>query len=247
VAGAIGGESRRAELARLGLQLGIAAAVFQGIVHLVDVGLLGNRYASLNADKEFNIFSWASASATFAAGVMVLLVAFLRRDRTLSLLGLILWFFSLDDMLSFHEAAAHLIRTHVGLPERDVRLIWPALFFPLLAVAAVLLWRLAATFEPRVQRVVFWGLALLVLAVFLEIGSTLLVHGDNPHGTAYAIEVVFEEGSELAAWIAIAAAVAAEALRDAATTLAAISRADGAGNGAGRRETPASAPPVALR
>jgi hypothetical protein len=212
-------------LARLGLRLGVAAAILQGVVHLVDVGTLDNRYTSLNADAEGNVFSWASSSATFAAGLMVLVLAFVRRDRVmLPALAAILWFFSLDDMIVLHENAAHVIRLHAGLPERDVRLIWPALYLPLLVVAVASLWRLAATVEPRLRDAILRGLGLLAFAVILEMGSTALVHSDAPGGATYAIEVVLEEGAELAGWAALAGAIGGAAFADAAGMLDALFR-----------------------
>ena len=73
---------------------------------------------------------------------------------------------------------------------------------------------MASALSERARRLVHGGLALLVLAVALEMASILLVNvGLYRPSTVYELEVTAEEGAELAGWLLIALGMAAMVLR----------------------------------
>lgn len=205
---------RRAEavdtVLRLGLTAAVAAFVLQSAVHVTNV-LLDRRFDLLDADTDHGVFAWASAAATAAAAVLAFVLASRLRRRDYVLLGVALAVFALDDLLAVHERIGELDDT-LGLPERIQlqRLVWIIVLLPLLAAAAILLWRIAAEAPPRAGEVVRAGLALLVLAVAAEAVTPVLFNFDwGQDSIPYESEVVFEEGAELAGWILVVTGLAA--------------------------------------
>jgi hypothetical protein len=81
---------------------------------------------------------------------------------------------------------------------------------PLLALAAVLLWRAAAEAGGRTGNVVRAGLVLLVAAVAFEAATPVLFQFDwGQNSIPYETEVVVEEGCELSGWILVASGLGA--------------------------------------
>lgn len=195
---------------RAGLIAAPATFALQGVLHLANLGL-DRRFSLLDADSDFSAFAWTSSATTAAAAFAALLLAALLSRRSLALLGLVLAFFSLDDIVALHERVGTLDE-RLDLPEKLQlqRLVWVIVFMPLLAVAAVLLWRSAADAGGRTGDVVRAGLVLLVAAVAFEAATPVLFHFDwGQNSIPYETEVVFEEGCEVAGWILVASGLGA--------------------------------------
>jgi hypothetical protein len=205
---------RRAEtvdtVLHVGLVAAVAAFVVQGAVHVTNV-VLDRRFELLDADSDYGLFAWASAALTGLAAVLAFLLASRLGRREYVLLGIALAVFALDDLIAVHERIGELDDS-LGLPERIQlqRLVWIVVLLPLLAAAAILLWRLAREAPRRTGDVVRAGLALLMLAILAEATTPALFQFDwGQDSIPYETEVVFEEGAELAGWILVATGLAA--------------------------------------
>jgi len=199
---------------RLGLAMALVAVLIQTTAELTNYFVFDMGVWSFDADADDNGFAWASSVAQFAPAFTCLLLALTGwwSTRRLVALSLILAFFSLDDIARFHENLGSAVREHIfGLETGFGRLIWPIVFFPLLAAAFILLWQFGERAGERAGRFVRVGLLMLVLATFAEAGSSVLHVGDaDAEGRLPdVLEVSIEEGLELAAWILIASAATA--------------------------------------
>jgi hypothetical protein len=196
------------------VQVGVVAAVVaflvQGAIHVTNVAL-DRRFRLFDADSDYGVFAVATALITALAAVLAFVLA-RRLDRgEFGLLGVALAVFALDDLVAVHERIGELDDA-LGLPERVQlqRLVWIVVLLPLLAGAAILLWRLAREAPKRAGDVVRAGVALLVLAVLAEALTPILFNFDwGQDSVPYELEVVFEEGAELAGWILVATGMAA--------------------------------------
>jgi hypothetical protein len=208
-------ESRRLteRILRIGATVAVAGVVVQVVAQLVNYFVFDVQVWNLDVDADTNAFAWASSVAQFAAAFVCVLLAAVGwwSPRRLLALAAILAFFSLDDIARYHENLGSAVREDVvGAESGYGRLIWPIVFFPLLAAAFVLLWRLAERVYERSARFVELGLAMLVLAVLAEAASTVFHVGSDAEGTLPdVLEVAVEESLELAAWVLIAAALTA--------------------------------------
>ena len=90
-------------------------------------------------------------------------------------------------------------------------MIWPAIFFPLLLVAFVLLVDFVRDAPRRVRRTAYVGLGLLVFSVLAEITSAFLRREYGNGSWQFEVEVALEEGAEVAGWLLIAFALASVA------------------------------------
>jgi hypothetical protein len=188
----------------VGIAVLVAGVLIQAASGLIGVLALEDRYTQLNPDREGNAFSWASASATFVAGFVAILLGLAgSHGRRLLALGAILVFFSLDDTVRIHETGTYQVMEKITGIEH--RLLWPMLWLPLLATAFLVLWTTARRATASAGRMIRLALGLLVAAVFLEVSALPIApEGDVIAGWPYALEVVVEEGAELAAWILVA-------------------------------------------
>jgi hypothetical protein len=191
------------------LRAGIAVVAAQTILHLTNA-LLDYRVWNFHADVDGNAISWVSSVITFtaalaAAGVAVTIPS---ARRGALALAAVLAFFSLDDVVGFHEQ----IGVHVrgDLASGWGRLLWPAIFFPLLAFAFLMLLRLSRDAPRRAGKAIRAGLALLVFAVAAEAAwSSWFLAGGETETWPDTLEVVIEEGAELFAWFLVAGGLAA--------------------------------------
>lgn len=167
----------------------------------------------LLADSDDSVFAWASIVATFAAALGALLLSFVddERRRLLRFVAAAAAFLSLDDFVQIHERLGELAdEAENEASWEPARLLWPVIFFPLLGVLFLALWRLAERLARRAGRFVLVGLALLAAAVVLELASAGILRAGYDRGTTlYELEVVAEEGAELAGWILLAGALLA--------------------------------------
>jgi hypothetical protein len=201
---------------RIGTQVAIAAVAVQSLAHLGNVFAADGDIDGLNVENDINLFAWASSMAIFTAALAALALAALLpalRGRLL-VLGAILVFFSVDDVATIHERLGTFVRRDVlDLPSGYGRLVWPAMFLPLLAAVFLILWDLSRRFPTAAGSALRLGLGLLVAAVALEIVSApFYIEGGSGTSVFGALEVVVEEGLELGAWVLIASALTGVAL-----------------------------------
>jgi hypothetical protein len=198
---------------RVGVWVAVLAVIVQTTAHLGNEFLLDDRVEGLDADVEGNTFTWASSVATFTVAWAAALhaAAFERQRREFSMLaGLALWF-SLDDVAIIHERVAlELGEDILGLPDYLAVRLWLILYLPLLLLAAVVLWRIAREAEPPVERVMRFGLGLLIASIPIEIvGAATRKLAEEGTDVPETLRVALEEGLELGGWILLAAGLTA--------------------------------------
>jgi hypothetical protein len=193
-------------LVSTGYALALLAVGIQSVAHVANGAFFDDDIQAFNADDDASVFAWASSAVTFVAGFLVFLLWLLLSGHgRLLLVAAVLAFFSLDDMTRIHERVGTAVRSDVfGLPDESSRLLWPALFFPLLAVAFGVLWGLARDAPGRAGSTVRIGLLLLAAGVAAEVVTAPLYIFDEATGWPGRTEVVVEEGAELAGWILVA-------------------------------------------
>jgi hypothetical protein len=202
----------------------VAGVVVQTLVDVAGVWAFDREHEILLADSDDSLFAWASIVATFAAAVGALLLSLARPGRSLLwFIAVAAAFLSLDDFVRIHERLGDLADRAESLEAWEpARLLWPMLFFPLLGALFLALWRVAGRLPRRPGRFLLVGLLLLTGAVALELVSAGVLRAGYDRGTVpYELEVIAEEGAELAGWILVAggllAAFALDAGRDEAT------------------------------
>jgi hypothetical protein len=186
------------------LVAGFGAATL-ALTHLLDFGLFGFSIHALNADADSSLWGWAGVAAETAAGVGAVQLALLSKGRwrSLAVLAVLVIFLSSDDFLLLHERASNLGEL-LPVPHAG-RFVWPVLFAPLLGTVAVLLWRLSGDAPGGGKGLLRVGLAGLVVALGLEMGSPVLFAlGFEHHTWPYEIEVAIEEALEFGSWLLIA-------------------------------------------
>jgi hypothetical protein len=214
---AVGRRREPAEpIVRAGVLLAVAAAALQTAAYLANAYLLDWGIQNLDADSDGNTFTWATTVTTFTAAQCAVVLGFLSYAplRTMLALGAILAFLSLDDLARLHEHAGGHLASTLDLHRSASKLIWPTVMLPLIAVAAVILFRLGRRAAGPAGRAVVVGLALLTAAVLAEILSAPISNDVGEYPTPlYVAEVAFEEAAELTGWILIAAGLCALAWR----------------------------------
>lgn len=195
----------------LGTWLAVLAFCVQGVAHLV---VYRTTISAVNVDAEAGVWAWAGSSATFAAAVGVLLLIVVRPVATkpLVVLAVVLAYFSLDDAMSLHERIVHRHVHSLGPIDDAAGIVWPVVYLPLLVAAFGLLWTLASFFTERAGRFVRGGLWMLVAAVLTEFVAVAITQASGHDTFLYHLEVVVEEGLELAGWVVVATGVIASAL-----------------------------------
>jgi hypothetical protein len=192
------------------LMLAAVAVAVQAVVDLFDLWALEREVELLLADSDVSVFSWVSVVATAWAALGAGLLSLVDRARRKLLLfvAAIAAYLSLDDQLGLHERLGDLADRAEGLAGWEpARVLWPILYLPLLAALFAALWKLAETLPRRASRFVLAGLVLLGAAVLLELLSAGIIRAGFDRGSVlYELEVLLEEGAELAGWILIAGA-----------------------------------------
>lgn len=195
-------------IVRVGVWVAVVGFAAQGIADIVGFIWFDGTVGQLSADAEPTIWSWASSTATACAALAagLLAVAHGGRRRTYLFLAATLAFFSADDMLQIHER----LNANLGGADETTRIVWPVVYLPLLIASFLLLWRCAAHACGPASRSIRLGLLMLVAAVGCEVVSFGMVQIELDRGTfAYELEVIVEEGLELAGWILIASGLMA--------------------------------------
>jgi hypothetical protein len=193
------------------LVLAVAGVAVQTAVDLFDFWALDREVEALLVDSDLGVFAWASVVATFGVALGAFLLSLVTPERR-SLLWLVVAvaaFLSLDDQVGIHERLGNLADRAESLARWEpARLLWPALYLPLLAALALALAAVARELPRPARRFVLAGLVLLAAAVALEVLSAGVIRAGHDRGSLlYELEVVLEEGAELAGWILIAGAL----------------------------------------
>jgi hypothetical protein len=209
-------EAAADRLLSAGLVLAFAALVVQTLVHVANDRFFGTR-ALFDANDDASAFTWLSVAAEAAAAVAIAIYAASGRvRRRFLLLAGAIAFLSLDDEVALHERLAVVVRKDfLGFPEDWVnRVVWPAVYLPILAATFLLLWELSQRAHPAARKWLRIGLALLVAGIALEVLTAPLPTTREDGGWPYTIETAVEEGVEFLGWAVIAsAAVSVAALR----------------------------------
>jgi hypothetical protein len=199
-----------------GLVLGFAALLAQTVIHVANDRFLGTKVL-FDANDDASAFTWLSVTAEAAASTAIAVYAASGRVRRRFLvLAAALAFLSLDDEVALHERTAVVVRRDfLGLPDDWInRVVWPAIYLPILAAAFILLWDLSQRAYPAARKWLRVGLGLLVAGVALEVLTAPLPTTREDGGWPYTIETAIEEGVEFLGWAVIAsAAVAVAAVR----------------------------------
>lgn len=207
-------EETARRLVAVAVAFALAAAGVQTALGLVNGIALDHRYRLLDPDREFTMFSWGSAVATFAAAFVVLVLASVeRRERgRLVVLAAVLSFVSLSDLVIIHEPLTRRLFVNVfGLPLGLGARMSSVLLFPLLAAGLVLLLLQARRAPRSAALAIVAGLGCLAAAVGLELlngalSALGLITFRQPLDVVFATA---EEGLELAGWILVAGGLAA--------------------------------------
>jgi hypothetical protein len=192
----------------------VVAATVQGLAHVIGAAAFDHSVGLIDADHDHSAFGWCSEVATFAGvpGTLILAALIPRRRRLFLGVAAALCFLSLDDAVFIHERVGEL-DDDLGLGSSGGRLVWPALYLPLLATAVAVLLAAARESFPRAGRTLRTGLALLGTALALEASSYVRVRLNvGFREWPFVIQIVAEEGAELAGWILIAGALTAGAV-----------------------------------
>jgi hypothetical protein len=174
-------------LVRTALAVAAVLVAAEALGHLLDFGVWGLRIQALNADAENGMGPWIASLAIFVAAGAATVRALGARRRDFAALAAILGFLAIGGRLDLRSSVPH----------------WMLLYAPLLAAAAVLVWRLVP--EP-IARI---GLAALALSLVIHVaGPPLLARlGWGPASWAYQVKIAIKEGTELAGWTLVAAAL----------------------------------------
>ena len=189
----------------IGVGIAVAGVALQTIT--THLAVFRSTIGLFNADDEGSLWNWAGAGATLAAAVALLVLIALRPVGAVPFraLAAIATYMSLDDAIGLHERAVHKHVHSLGPIQKGARVIWPVFYLPLLAAAFVLIWTLGAVIPRPSGRLLRIGLFMLVAAVAAEeIAAVIVQEGQGHLSIPYNLEVVIEEGLELAGWMIIA-------------------------------------------
>lgn len=200
------GESLR-RIVRFTVMLAGAAFLSLLVVHMVNQLAWDDPRVPLDADEDRSGWSWASVAAEAVAGAfLALLATTVVSSKGIKFAAAVMIFLSLDDFIRIHEN----IGSMVTLFPHSVRLLWPMIYFPLLAALMIVLWRICEGRAVEVRLLTRSGLLMLAVAVVLEVFTVVLFAADQGHRSYfYELEVGLEEGLELAGWLLIAGGMAA--------------------------------------
>jgi hypothetical protein len=177
--------------------LGISIVVLaQTTAQLIDYGLLDLKLEIINSNGDGGLFGIVGILALVLAAVATWAAVprLPRARRTLIMLAPLLTFLAIDKGLRIHDDVPH----------------WLVLYLPLLAVALLLLLRLARQTSLDAGRLIVSALALLVVAFVLhQFGDSALgrLH-TSPTGWLYQVKGATKHGAELAGWLLVGLGVA---------------------------------------
>ena len=209
-----------------GVLLALLAVTVQTALYMADIYAFDRRVRTFDIDSEGGFPAWAASIATFSTGFAALLLSFVESSRRLRLLALAgaVTFLSLDESLIIHERLGLAVTEALNLSDKYLRVAWPAVYLPLLAAVAALVFQLARTSTDPARRLLVIGLVVLAGAVGLEIAGLALDLIPGTRGWLYTAQIALEEGAELAGWILLTTGLAVRLLNQSATQVTAIPR-----------------------
>ena len=110
-----------------------------------------------------------------------------------------------------HERLGIAVTDALDLSDKYLRVASPAVYLPLLALVAALVFQLARTSTDPARRLLAMGLVALAAAVGLEIAG-LALDLTTTSAWLYTIQIALEEGAELAGWILLTTGLAVRLL-----------------------------------
>jgi hypothetical protein len=187
--------------------IGVAAVLSQAGLYLIGHFVIGTRLLHQDTAENFKTVSGA-VSVSFAARAALALIAVSVLTGASRLLFPLVLFFAADEAVDVHEAVGNGVSALVGVSPDAA---WPAIYAPLLIIAAVLILRVVDV-GPAVARTA-GRIGLAALGLSLVVGFVwVLVRGQGYRGSdRHIVELVTEEGLELLGWSLIAGALAAVA------------------------------------
>lgn len=199
-----------------GVFLALVAVAAQTALYAADIYVFDRRFQMFDLDGEGGVPTWASTVAIFSTGLLALLLSFVESARRLRLLALAgaAAFLSFDEFLIVHERLGLAVTEALDLSDKYLRVAWPAIYLPLLAGVAALVFQLAWTSPNPARRLLAIGLVTLGSAVGLEIAGLALDLLPNVPEWLYTVEIALEEGAELAGWILLTTGLALLLLDD---------------------------------
>lgn len=200
--------SQRAAAALLGLLV-----VIQTVLHLDNA--FGAKDPALDVNAEGTVFALLAAGAmTLTAAGWLLLVARRRvSTRPALVLAVLLLFFAFDEVTAVHERVGVRVALLLGLSRSWDSVLWPVVYLPLLATVVALTVWLGLRAAEDVRRLALQGLALLAVAVVLEVLSAPFSTPTTGAGLVHALEGAAEEACELGGWGLLALSSLSWALR----------------------------------
>ncbi len=182
--------------------------------HLASLLADGLRFLDVNQERA--IWPMVSACLVLTAACSCRILAVHAHVRWIKVLGGLLAFLAVDELLMFHEGIGIGAARALRLPDTWDSALWPLIYLPMLAVVFVLLGVIAHREAPHgPARAIRTGLRLLVSAVVVEVLSAPLSTATSSSGLPHSMASMIEEGLELGGWglIAIGLVSAAAAAR----------------------------------
>ena len=136
------GDDLARRLCRAGASAALVFVAIQTAVYLPDALLFEHELHLLDADGDFSIWAWGNASTIFVgalAGVLLALTVQRALVKVYAGIAATLTFLSLDETVGIHERLTNDVPSLLGVPDYYARVIWPAVYLPLLATVAMLL------------------------------------------------------------------------------------------------------------
>jgi hypothetical protein len=191
----------------LATAIGVAAVLSQAGLYLIGHFVVGTNLVHQETAETFKTVSGA-VSVAFAARAALALVVLSVLTGASRLLFVLVLFFAADEAVDIHEVVGNGVSAVVGVSPDAA---WPAIYAPLLIVAAILILRVLHDGPPVARTAGRTGLACLGLSLVVGL-VWVLVRGRGYHGSdRHVVELVTEEGLELLGWCLIAGALAAVA------------------------------------
>lgn len=198
---------------RAGRWCAVAGGLVLLSVHFFNSFVLDGAVTALDANQDGTPLVWASAVAIWTVSVAALVAATTRTGPPVQLVFLACTtaFFSLDDMVGVHERLAKMLVLQYGVMDPWDGALLPLVYFPLFAVTAVLILRMARSGTSATFRDAVVGLCLLVTAVALQ---TFSAPWSADPSLVRTVLGGIEEAMTLAGWILIASATLVVMLTD---------------------------------
>jgi uncharacterized membrane protein YidH (DUF202 family) len=158
----------------------------------------------LDVNREGGVGAVVAAAVLLVAAAGAFQLRRQEHQRADRVLGGILVFLALDELLVIHERVGIVTARVLGLSDAWDSVLWPLMYLPLLGLVLALLLLLARQVPRPAGRAIRTGLGLLVGAVSLEVLSAPFSTPTTASGLVHSYEGMVEEALELGGWGLIA-------------------------------------------